>query len=142
MKSAMEVKEKVPKLYDEIYNLGAESVKNATEEAVTAERERIKAIDEIAGTLDPKFANFAKYENPMDAKDALFQAVKEGKTRKPEAGAGADGPQAYLDAVAQDAAGANGIEGAVAPDEDLDPKAQAIARAEAFAKKRFGKENK
>lgn len=48
----------------------------AVKAAVVNERERIKAIDEIAPTLDPQLVNKAKYDEPITAESLAFQSVK------------------------------------------------------------------
>lgn len=44
--------------------------------AATAERERIKAIDDISATVADDLVNKAKYEEPITAQDLAFQALK------------------------------------------------------------------
>ena len=47
---------------------------------VAQERERLRAIDEIAANIDPELVNEAKYgPNPMTAEQLAFRAMKEGK---------------------------------------------------------------
>lgn len=54
-----------------------EAVKNAVDEAVKAERERLKEIDSIAQTVGADLVEAAKYgDNPMSAKDLAFEAMK------------------------------------------------------------------
>ncbi|CAJ1003887.1 head maturation protease, ClpP-related [Brevibacillus aydinogluensis] len=49
-------------------------------DAVSKERERLRAIDEIAANIDPALVNEAKYgANPMTAEELAFRAMKEGK---------------------------------------------------------------
>lgn len=52
----------------------------AAEDPVAKERERLKAIDAIAASIDPDLVREAKYgENPMTAEQLAFRALKEGK---------------------------------------------------------------
>jgi len=47
---------------------------------VAQERERLRAIDEIAANIDPELVKEAKYgPNPMTAEELAFRAMKEGK---------------------------------------------------------------
>jgi ATP-dependent protease ClpP protease subunit len=47
---------------------------------VVQERERLRAIDEIAANIDPELVKEAKYgPNPMTAEQLTFRAMKEGK---------------------------------------------------------------
>ena len=47
---------------------------------VAQERERLRAIDEIAANIDPELVKEAKYSpNPMTAEELAFRAMKEGK---------------------------------------------------------------
>lgn len=48
----------------------------ARDEGAKAERERIKAIEEIAKNIDPALVQKAKYEEPKDAKELAFEALK------------------------------------------------------------------
>lgn len=52
---------------------------NGAAEAATQERERLKAIDAIAGNIDPQLVNDAKYVNPISAEQLAFKAMNEGK---------------------------------------------------------------
>lgn len=59
-------------------NIATKDPKN--EDATVKERERLKAIDEIAANIDPELVNEAKYgSNPMTAEELAFKALKEGK---------------------------------------------------------------
>lgn len=51
-----------------------------TVDLVAQERERLRAIDEIAANIDPELVKEAKYgPNPMTAEELAFRAMKEGK---------------------------------------------------------------
>ena len=59
-----------------------EAVKNAVDEAIKAERERMKEIDSIAQTIGAELVNEAKYgENPMSAKDLAFKAMQDQQAK-------------------------------------------------------------
>lgn len=63
----------------------AEAVKNAVDEAVKAERERMKEIDSIAQTVGAELVNEAKYgDTPMDAKDLAFKAMQDQQAKGAE----------------------------------------------------------
>ena len=65
---------------DELANQAAEKIKDAADKAVQAERERMKAIDEIADAIgDSDLINDAKYNNPVDAKELAFNAMLKQK---------------------------------------------------------------
>ena len=62
-----------------------EAVKNAVEEAVKAERKRIRDIDSIARTVGTDLVNEAKYgENPIDAKELAFRAMQDQQAKGAE----------------------------------------------------------
>ena len=56
-----------------------EAINNAAKEAVNAERERMKAIDEMAGKIDAEVLNKAKYETFETAEKVALNAIREGK---------------------------------------------------------------
>ena len=65
---------------DELANQAAEKIKDAADKAVQAERERMRAIDEIADAIgDAELVNDAKYDNPVDAKELAFNAMLKQK---------------------------------------------------------------
>ncbi len=64
----MEVKDKYPDIY-----------KENGKEAALMERERIKAIDEIAVSLPKEMADKAKYEDCISAAELAFNALRENK---------------------------------------------------------------
>lgn len=97
---------------------------------VQQERDRLKAIDEIApNILDKKLVEEAKYINPMSAEQLAFQAMKS------QAAAGA----AHLAGIAADfaASGIAGVETPAAPGTETDPESpeavEALARADVAA---------
>lgn len=71
----MEIKnvEDLKKVYPELVN---QIENNAKTIAENAERERLKAIDEISNNLDPELINKAKYVEPMNAEKLAFEAIK------------------------------------------------------------------
>lgn len=88
-----ELKARYPELVNEIVEEAkataqaenAETVKNAVDEAVKAERERMKGIDSIARTVGSDLVNEAKYgENPMDARDLALRAMQEQQAKGAE----------------------------------------------------------
>lgn len=66
---------------EDLVNAYPDLVKKAKNQAVEAERERIKNIDEIADNIDQELVNKAKFEDPMDAKDLAFEAMKSDKKK-------------------------------------------------------------
>lgn len=97
LKNAEDLRSQAPAVYDEVFNAG-----------VAAERARLKAIDELEGSIDADFFKKAKYEDGMTAEKLAFSAMKEGKTVT----------AAYLNSVAKDAQKANEVPGAAAPGAD------------------------
>lgn len=80
-----ELKAAYPDLVDEIMEEAkataqtenVEAVKNAVDEAVKAERERMKQIDSVAQTVGAELVNEAKYgENPMSASELALKALQ------------------------------------------------------------------
>ena len=61
-----------PDLCDQLENA-------ARQEGQNAERERLQAIDQVANAVAPEMLNAAKYQDPIDAKELLFRAAKEGQ---------------------------------------------------------------
>lgn len=59
--------------------LCSELEKNARKEGRKEERERLQAIDEVANAVSPEMINSAKYQEPIDAKELLFRAAKDGQ---------------------------------------------------------------
>jgi ATP-dependent protease ClpP protease subunit len=75
-------------------------VDTVTTEATAAERERIKAIDALAGRIDASVLNEAKYgEKPMTADEVIVNAFKAGKMIE----------SGYMNAAQADAAASNGV---------------------------------
>ncbi|MGG3504765.1 head maturation protease, ClpP-related [Paenibacillus lautus] len=69
IKNLAELREAYPDLCNQLET----EVKNS---AASAERERIKSIDEISNTIAPELVNKAKYEEPVTAENLAFQALK------------------------------------------------------------------
>lgn len=108
----------------------------AREEGAKNERERIKAIDEIAQTVAPELVNKAKYEEPMTAEKLAYEALKDDAAK---------GRQ-YLDNVTRDnkESGVNNVgaqpQNQQSTKEIEDEKREAIANSIAeFAAKRRNK---
>jgi ClpP class serine protease len=91
IKNATELKESIPAVYDEVYNAG-----------VNAEKERLQAIDELAGKVDNDLLKEAKYTNSMTAEIVALKAMKEGKFVN----------IAHIDNTEKDAETANKVPGA------------------------------
>lgn len=51
-------------------------IDDARAEGAQEERERIEDIEEISNTIDPELVKKAKFEEPMNAKDLAFEALK------------------------------------------------------------------
>lgn len=51
----------------------------ARQEGQKAERERLQAIDQVATAVAPEMLDAAKYQDPIDAKELLFRAAKDGQ---------------------------------------------------------------
>lgn len=65
--------------YPELVNEAiAGAVAEAKEQAVNEERARMKAIDEMAGTVKPEVLNEAKYETFASAETVALDAIKSG----------------------------------------------------------------
>lgn len=59
-----------------------ERIQNAEKEGVTNERKRLEELDAISSTVTPEALSDAKYgDDPMDAKDLAYQAMKDEKLR-------------------------------------------------------------
>lgn len=76
-KNYSEIKTAFPEMVDK----AEQEIRNsATAEATKAERERLKAIDALAGRIDGAVLNEAKYgEKPMTADEVIVNAFKENK---------------------------------------------------------------
>lgn len=113
-------------------DLVAQLVDAAKLEGQTQERRRLQAIDQVASVVSPELLDAAKYEKPVDARDLLFQAAKEGQLVN-RTGA------AVLAGFAQDAQTVNAVGGfansGAAP--GLSPEQAKKAQAEAAAAKAF-----
>lgn len=74
-----EMREQYPELVNEIERQAiANSTNSVTNEAITAERERLQAIEAIENVIgDKELINKAKYgENPMTAEQLALQAMQ------------------------------------------------------------------
>jgi len=69
VKTVDELKQAYPDLVAQIENA-------AKEAGVKSERERMKGIEEISNTIAPELVNKAKYEQPINAQELAFQALK------------------------------------------------------------------
>lgn len=125
IKNLEELKAAYPELCGQLENA-------ARQEGQTRERQRLQAIDQVASVVSPELLDAAKYEKPVDARDLLFQAAKEGQLVN-RTGA------AVLAGFAQDAQTVNAVGGfansGAAP--GLSPEQAKKAQAEAAAAKAF-----
>ncbi|MEK3873729.1 MULTISPECIES: head maturation protease, ClpP-related [unclassified Paenibacillus] len=110
-----ELKNEYPQLYNQL-------VDQVTKDAVTAERNRIKEIEEIANTVSPELVNKAKYEEPMNAEKLAFLALKQ------DAGRG----EAFINARQQELQNNGGIQSQTPLDGDQ-KKVQEAAQIDAIA---------
>lgn len=111
-----------------------EITENAKEEATKAERERMQAIDELAGKVDGEMLNKAKYETFENAETVAYNAMKDGKFVN----------TTVLNALAEDAEGANGVTGTANDGFIEENEAEKEMKAEfdaidKIASKKFGK---
>lgn len=111
LKTVDELKQAYPDLVAQIENA-------AKEAGVKAERERIKGIEEISNTIAPELVNKAKYEQPMNAQELAFEALKNDAAKG----------RRYLNDATADAAdsGVEGIEGQPADATSADKKAEEV----------------
>jgi len=94
------------------------TVKNAADEAVKAERERLQAIDSIASKVSPELLNEAKYgESKMTAEELALKALQEQK----------DAGDAFMSARADEVKDAKEVKGIPAAGAEADQKAKDIA---------------
>lgn len=126
-KNAAELMAAFPDFVNEITN-------NAKEEATKAERERLQAIDELAGKVDGEMLNKAKYETFEDAQTVAYNAMKEGKFVN----------TTVLNALEEDAQTANGVNGTANDGFTNEDTAEKEMKAEfdvidKIASKKFGK---
>ncbi|GIO39064.1 hypothetical protein J41TS12_39250 [Paenibacillus antibioticophila] len=110
-----ELKNEYPQLYNQI-------VEQVTQNAVDAERNRLKEIDEISNTVSPELVNKAKYEEPMDAGKLAFMALKQ------DAGRG----EAFINARQQELQNNGDIQSQTPPDGDQ-KKVKETAQIDAIA---------
>ena len=126
IKNLEELKAAYPELCSQLENA-------ARQEGQTHERQRLQAIDEVAGIVGEELVNAAKYTQPTDAKELLFQAAKDGQLVN-RAGA------AVLAGFEKDAQVVNRVggfaNGGVA--QSASPEQAKKAEAEAAAAKAFG----
>lgn len=84
---------------DAINSIPPVDIKEEVNKAVNAERERMKAIDEMAGKVDAETLNKAKYETFETAEKVALNAIREGKFVN----------TAVINAMAQETAPANAV---------------------------------
>ena len=99
IKNVTDLKNAYPELVAQIESAAVEDAKGAVE----AERNRIKAIEEIENSIaDKELVKKAKYDEPMTAEDLAFQAMK-------AMAAQSDSMLAKLDESKEDTEGVNAI---------------------------------
>ena len=96
---------------DELQKQSATNSANA-DEAVNAERERMKAIDALAGKVDGTLLNRAKYETFDSAEKVAMEAITTGAFVQ----------TGVLNAMKEDAKEANGVKGVVTINGEPDEK--------------------
>lgn len=135
-----ELRAQEPDLVSEIENAAATNARNENtetiENAIRAERERLNAIDEIAGTIgDPELVNEAKYgETACNAEQLALRALQK------QAQIGAN----FLKDVEDDTneSGVKDVSAAATPIEGQDDVVDPMAYAKSLAENYLGKENK
>lgn len=99
IKNVTDLKNAYPELVAQIESAAVEDAKGAVE----AERNRIKAIEEIENSIaDKELVKKAKYDEPMTAEDLAFQAMK-------AMAAQSDSMLAKLDESKEDTEGVNAV---------------------------------
>lgn len=128
IKNTDELRQAYPELVQQVENA-------AHENGVADERARIKALDDVANSVAPEMLMQAKYTQPTDAKEMIYNAAVGGQLVTGTAPTGAG----MLNAMAQDAQVVNRAggmaNGGVAA---ADPKAAEAAQVANLASKIFG----
>ena len=131
-----ELERKYPEIINAIRTEAVNSVqipdnKEAIKEAVNAERERMKAIDEMAGKVDAEVLNKAKYETFESAEKVAFNAIKDGKFVN----------VAVIEGMKNDSQATNQVNGTAngGAGDNGDTKAQEILNIEKIAKNHLDK---
>lgn len=111
LKTIDELKQAYPDLVAQIENA-------AKDAGAKAERERIKAIEEISNTIAPELVNKAKFEQPMNAQELAFEALKNDASKG----------RRYLNDAAKDTEDSNvaGIDGQPADPAGAENQAEAV----------------
>ncbi|EGW39170.1 head maturation protease, ClpP-related [Desulfosporosinus sp. OT] len=86
IKNIEELRQHLPELCNQLETAAqtsAQASAQATAQATAqaAERDRIKAIDEISAMIDPSLVAKAKYEEPITAEALAFQALKDNAAK-------------------------------------------------------------
>lgn len=128
IKNTNDLRQAYPELIEQIENAARES-------GVADERARIKALDDVANSVEPDMLMQAKYTQPVDARDMIYNAAIGGKLVGTTAPSGAN----MLNAMAADAQVVNragsAANGGISP---TDPKAAETAQVTNLASKVFG----
>lgn len=112
--------EDLKKEYPQLCN---QLVDQAVKDAVTAERNRIKEIEEIANTVSPELVNKAKFEEPMNAEKLAFVALKQDSGRG----------EAFINARQQELQNNNSVKSQESPGNDDQKKVQEASQIDAIA---------
>ncbi|PAD73903.1 head maturation protease, ClpP-related [Paenibacillus campinasensis] len=112
--------EDLKKEYPQLCN---QLVDQAVKDAVTAERNRIKEIEEIANTVSPELVNKAKFEEPMNAEKLAFVALKQDSGRG----------EAFINARQQELQNNNSVKSQEFPGNDDQKKVQEASQIDAIA---------
>lgn len=113
--------EEKPMTLEQLRAENPELVQEITDAATAAERERIQAIDEIAGCFAPGLIQAAKYADPCSAAELAYRAAK----------AQAKEGTAFLNALVSDneASEVNGVPAATGDVVDVDPNSPEAMKA-------------
>mgnify|MGYP002507804558 CR=1 FL=1 len=117
IKNALELKNQVPVVYDEVFKAGIE-----------AERQRLKAFEVLNGKVDASFLQEEKFKDSTTAESVLFKATMEGKTIN----------AAYVANAMNDASTANRVNGDSSDNTAPDEVAGVLNRVTNIAKKTLG----
>lgn len=132
IKNVADLTKEFPELVNQVKAEAVADARNsAIEEGIKQERERIQAIDEMAGKVSDELLNKAKYETFATAADVAMEAIKTGAFNN----------AAVLNGMAKECAAAKAVPGAVnsgasapAGSEKKDATAHAASVAENYFK--------
>lgn len=122
-KTVEQLREEFPEQIEQIEAAARENVSadDSTADAVKAERERLAAIDAIAGLFDDDLVKEAKYgENTCTAQELAFRAAQEA----------AENGKNFMSAVKKDAEASNASEVEAVPGEGVNPENMSASDSE------------